>query len=446
MKKKKRRAPGAGHVYRRGAGYVCRWTRDGKTFQRALLDSDGRRITNKEQAEAAAVELMTPWTATDRADRLAQLRAREDRERSEADRLMREANPPPGIASAWFRFEAHPSRPDCGERTLSGYAAHFEDFTAWLARERPEIERLHDVSEAAAQAYAAFLAARKLAPGTFNQRVNLLSMMWRVLGDAFQLDGKNPWTKDHIARKKLQPLAARKEALTPGQFKAVLAAAEADPDARDLLTLLGWTGLRLADGVLLKWASVDFETNVLTVAPMKTARRSGKQVCIPIFSDALEVLNRRSDGKVLDGRGYVFPELAESYERDNSAIPKRLRAFFERAGLSTSAKREGRARAVVAYGAHSLRHFFATQAAAAGIPETIIRDIMGHGSTAMAAHYRHITPELVAKFSAALGDGERKGLPSGAMPLPPWARELIEGMTETNWARRRDALLLAGGE
>jgi integrase len=67
--------------------------------------------------------------------------------------------------------------------------------------------------------------------------------------------------------------------------------------------------------------------------------------------------------------------------------------------------------AVDLHGAHDFRHTFATWLEDAGIPARIIDEVMGHEATrragqqrgsAMGAHYRHTTPEMAARVTAAV--------------------------------------------
>lgn len=107
---------------------------------------------------------------------------------------------------------------------------------------------------------------------------------------------------------------------------------------------------------MLKWEAVDFLKGVITLAPQKTARRQGKVIAIPLFPIPRDVLTRREGGQPIKPSDYVFPDLAEVYEHDASALTKRISATFERAGIETTEKRNGRARAVTIYGTYSLRH------------------------------------------------------------------------------------------
>lgn len=405
-------------------GYLFQKRPAGTWYVRTVID--GRAIVkststrNFRQAKARRQEIMEPYIAGDKAAVLKATVAKLREAEATAEAL---ANPPPEIAHVWPRFEASHSRPDSGESTMKQYLAEWTRFARWLAAAAPEVETLAEVTAKHAEGYAGDLAAAKLSASTFNQHRNLLRLVWRTLLP----EAVNPW--NIIRPRKLAALASRKRALTPGQFEALLAATEGDADLHDLLLLLAWTGQRLVDGVKLRWSAVDFKRAVVTLAPQKTSRRTGKEVHIPLFPATRAMLDARQAGKVLNPAGYVFPALAEDYDRDASALSKRIRVAFEKAGMVTTEARADRGRPVVTYGAHSLRHVFITAAAAAGMPAAVVKSITGHATDGMFEHYLHLGADLAAEIAARLGNGTATALlPAPAENMPAGLRARLEAI------------------
>lgn len=294
------------------SGYLYQRTPGGNWYVRTMVA--GKPITrntgtpNRREAEKRKAEIMASYAVGDEVTVLESVATRLTGRKAELAKWEDEQNPPPELAKIWRLFMQSPARPDCGDSTLKQYESEWKRFRAWLEEHHPAAVCLHEVTPATAADYARDLTAAKVSASTFNQHRNLLRMVWRVLEDECRLTG-NPW--DRITPRKLNSLATRKRALTPAQFETLLAAVEGDRDLQDLFVMLAWTGLRRADAVLMKWGAVDFARRVITLAPIKTARRQGKQVHIPIFPAVMDVLNRRQAGKVLNARGLVFPELAE---------------------------------------------------------------------------------------------------------------------------------------
>ncbi len=321
------------------------------------------------------------------------------------------------------------------------YSFKWKRFLAWLETHHPEVQTLREVTREIGKEYAKDLGAEKLSASTFNQHKNLLKMVWRVLTDECKL-AIDPWEK--IQPKKLTPLDDRKHSLEQHQFESLLAIVEKDQDLHDLFTFLAWTGLRLADAVLMKWGAVDFKAKVITVTPIKTARRQGKQVYITIFPAVLEILNRRQLGQVLNPNDFVFPALAEKYNRDPTAISKTISDAFDKAGMQTTQERADRKKAAVVYGAHSFRHLFVTAAASEGMPAVMIKSITGHESDKMLEHYQQIGSEMAAGLATRIySKGTKRLSQTGAdqEPLPQWARKLLETMNEKNWEKVKKKLL-----
>lgn len=430
-----------GHLRKRGKKniYYLRYVIDGKAFEISTGETD------KKKAQTFTRDHLAGFNLTRRGENLKAVEAQIADVQTKIARAEEKANPPPEISKLWDRFLESPIRPDSGPSTLKQYQAEWNRFVAWLNENHEKVKDLRQVTPKMARDYAGHLISEKVSASTFNQHRNFLKMMWRVMDEECRLT-ENPWEK--IQRRKLESLKNRKRALTTGQFESLLAKAEATPDLRDLFLILAWTGLRLADAVLLKWGNVDFTQNILIVVPQKTSRRQGKQIHIPIFPAALEVLNQRQEGKVLNPNGMVFSKLARLYKKDNSALSKKITDIFDKAGIETTEERADRERAVVVYGAHSLRHFFVTAASSAGMPAAMIKSITGHATDEMLEHYQHIGKELAAEMAARVTGkkDDPKTITEGDTPkdlesFKKRVAEIAKGMTEKNCETAKAELL-----
>ena len=79
--------------------------------------------------------------------------------------------------------------------------------------------------------------------------------------------------------------------------------------------------------------------------------------------------------------------------------------------MVTTEDRIGRRQTIVRKGFHSLRHSFVSLAAASGVPQVVIQDLVGHGSAAMTAHYSHSS---LAQKTAAIASIPEIGTPEAA--------------------------------
>lgn len=458
-KKRKRATRGTGTLYKRdatGKEHPADWTGGGAFYlaytipatdggkgqriRQALKDADGEPITDKTQAEAERRRILAPYQTGSEIETLRAIQSRiTDAETRQAEAIENAATVLK-LADAWLEFKRHPNRPQCSDSTLTQYQAEFKRFAAWMQKQHPDTVAMRDVTEQHATAYAAHLDAAQVSASTFNQHRNFLVMLWRVLRKDARLPG-NPF--ETIERRKLQTLARRKRALEPQEYEAILAAAAGDRDLKDLFIMLAWTGQRLVDVVKMRWQAVDFQRGILTLHPQKTAARTGKAVHPPLFPAAREVLNKRQDpGAVFKLDAFIFPALAAEYDRDRgSTLTKRIGKTITKAGLETSAARPGTGRASVQYGAHSFRHFFVSQATAAGMPGAMIKRITGHASDDMLEHYQHIGAGFSVELAKRIGG--TPALPDRE-PLPAWTRELLETMDGENWKQVKQAILEGG--
>jgi integrase len=417
-----------GHIYKRGNVFWLQYRIEGRFVQQSL------NTTDREEAEQKRKKIMRQFTTADLATAHAivesQLRSAEKKAQAAID----DAHPPLAIADAWTAYERAKKRPDSSERTLSGYESAWKRFKAWMNKTHPDKTFMRDIDAEIASDYAQQLTADKVASSTFNQHIGLLRLVWRCLAVQIRA-GVNPWME--IAKRRTQKLAHRRRTIMPEQFEKLLAAA-GTADLHDLLFVLGLTGQRLVDGVMLRWDCIDFKRCVITLNPRKTARY-GKAVFIPLLPALAELLKKRRN---MTAGELVFPELAAEYQRDSSIIPKHIQKAFMKAGLTPKENRPGIKRAVVVYGAHSLRHYFATQALAAGIPGEIVKRITGHTSDAMLEGYEHVDAAMIGGLAAKLSNGKPlTTLPPPQTNIREQVRTALNRMNTKNWKTVRADLL-----
>ncbi len=379
----------SGYLYKRSptGNWYLRYMVEGKPIVQALGTKSRR------EAEKMRREIMHPLAV---ANKLTTLRLVESEIKAtvkEIDSMHLDAIP---VKGAFRLFFETPNDIDPGEATKKRYRSIWDRFEKWAGEQK--LVHLEEVTKKHVKEYVSGLKAERFAPSTYNQHKRFLALLWSVV-----LPNKTNHWKVEKSRK-LHSKSTRRKSLTAAQFEAVLDAAGRNPEKelKDIIVLIAFTGLRLVDAVLLKWVNVDFPEMVITVTPKKTERVTGKSVDIPFFPATAQILNARQEGKVIDPGGFVFPNLAAQYEKERDYVSRMIVSIFEQAGLEVSAAREGRGRKIPQYGAHSLRHYFVTQANAAGVPNAMVRSITGHESDDMLELYQHIDRELASELSARI--------------------------------------------
>ncbi len=402
---RRRRKNGTGTLERRGDKWLARWY---------VYDSHGQRVRQSQTIEAdtldqARAELRRITEGDSLITREKILRDTRDKlEGVKAERRNWEDKQPAlALADAFDAYERSANRPDSGERTLADYRSYFSGFLSWIATNRPDYIELRDVTQEDAQDYANDLKA-KASAGTYNKRVVFFRCLWRVLADHPKARLVcNPWEKV----KKREVIEHTRRELTIEELANVCGSVTGE--MRTLFAVGVYTGLRLGDCALLDWGEVDLARSRICLIPRKTKRHAhGKPVVIPIHPTLADILAEIPTKK---RKGYVVPELAELYERNNSLLCRRISAVFAAAGISTQSKKEGE-RAKVDVGFHSLRHTFVSLSANAGAPLAVVQSIVGHSNPAMTRHYFHESEAALTSAVAALPDvtGEANQVESNA--------------------------------
>ncbi len=179
---------------------------------------------------------------------------------------------------------------------------------------------------------------------------------------------------------------ARDRVLTPAEM-AALAAALAEAEARSPASLgslaairvAALTGLRIGEVLAMRWEHIDFESGRLLLPQTKTGRRWHD-----LPAPALAIL---AD----------LPRTCEwTFTNDGRSAPtyKRCREAFARAAEAAG---------LADVRLHDLRRTLMTSAAAAGVGAYVLRDLLGHRTTAAAEGYIRAVGDPVREAREQMG-------------------------------------------
>ena len=227
-------------------------------------------------------------------------------------------------------------------------------------------------------------------PGPSRNRVLALVSRLFTLAETWELraPGSNPTRKVERAREQ-----ARDRVLSPSELSALSAAlrdaAERSPANVAAIRFAAVTGLRIGEVLAVRWEHVDFEAGRLLLPETKTGRRWHD-----LPSPALAILadiHRIGD--------WTFTNNGKA-----PATYKRVRETFARVAASAGLENVR---------LHDLRRTVMTNAVMAGVGTHVLRDLLGHKTTAMADRYvRSLANpvrdarEQVAVTMAAMMEGE----------------------------------------
>ena len=308
----------------------------------------------------------------------------------EADPLSRrrEASEALTVAELVERFLTveGPARIERGrmtESTLAGYRHHCAKYLL------PKLgkKRVADVKRGDVEHLVAPL------PGVTRNRV--LALVSRLFGLAERWE----WRAQHdnpargIERAREEP---RDRVLAPSELSALAAALDElegeSPAAVAAIRVAALTGLRIGEVLAMRWERVDFESGRLTMPATKTGRRV-HDLPAPAL-ETLAAMPRLNDWCFTTGRA--------------SLTYKTARNVFVRACRRAS---------LADVRLHDLRRGVMTAAAAAGVGTHILRDLLGHKTTAMADRYvravgnpvREAREQIGATMAAMMDGNERRG-------------------------------------
>lgn len=181
-----------------------------------------------------------------------------------------------------------------------------------------------------------------------------------------------------------------REVFTPEELRSLLTAAEADTTIGPLVIVLACSGLRLGEGLALRWRDIDLARGTLRVERTLSEISDGKLIfgepktkrsrrTVELPERALAALRRQRAGVGAE------PHPERLVFTDAKGGPWRRSNLVRRgwSGLLEAAK-------VPKLGFHVLRHTHATLLLAGGVPVHIVAGRLGHSSPAITlAVYPH---------------------------------------------------------
>ena len=352
-RKTKKRTRGSGSIIQKPSGVYA--------FQ--YRDAQGKRITkslgtrNRETADALAEPLSATLGARSAVEAVQHI--------ARAKELVDTRVLP--LGEVWEAFEN--TRPSAGTGTMGLYKNAFNRFKAWAEENRPSVGDLADIDEEIASDWLHAEWKDQISASTYNDRRGSMLTITKALMRPYRLQ-LNPWMATE--RKKMAGKQQQRLPLSREHVQALLEQ-KMKQDVRALMLLALCAGMRLKDAAFLKWSDVG--GGFITYTPAKTKNTSAAKVQVPILPlliQTLEGLPKDEDSE------YVVPRLAAWYQRCSTGISRMLvRELHKVTGKSIqSADGKGKV-ARSAYGYHSLRHTFCTEAARAGVPATMLAAMAG---------------------------------------------------------------------
>lgn len=250
--------------------------------------------------------------------------------------------------------------------------------------------------------------AAALSPSTANTDLKILRVAFRqAVVDGMRLD--NPAAAIRTLDDRREPDAPERRPFDERELRTLLAVAKGE--WRGLLLGGLYSGQRLGDLATLTGRKVNLTDELIKFRSQKT----GRDMVIPIGAPFLAYLKKHFPA---DPDAPIFPKAAAE-KREADGESRRLSAQFHgllvKAGLAkprpkdkNSGKGHSVKRTVSELTFHSLRHNTTSWLKRAGVPESVVRDIIGHESALVSREYTHMDDETKRKAIRNLPDISKK--------------------------------------
>ncbi|MBI5769701.1 MAG: tyrosine-type recombinase/integrase [Verrucomicrobia bacterium] len=239
--------------------------------------------------------------------------------------------------------------------------------------------------------------AAELSVSTANTDLKILRVAFhQAVIDGLRLD--NPGASVRTLEERKSSDAPERRPFTEKELKTLFAVAEGEWEG----LLLGglYTGQRLGDLASLTGRRIDLGEELLTFRSQKT----GRDMVIPIAAPFLAYLKKNMPR---DPDAPLFPKAHEERKEadgESRRLSAQFHALLAKAKLVDARpkdKNSGRGhsvkRTVSELSFHSLRHNTTSWLKKAGVPESVVRDIIGHESELVSRNYTHVDDDTKRK-------------------------------------------------
>jgi len=232
--------------------------------------------------------------------------------------------------------------------------------------------------------------AADLSPSTANTDLKILRVAFRqAVVDGMRLD--NPAGAVRTLDDRREPDAPERRPFEEKELRKLISVAEGEWEGLVLGGL--YTGQRLGDLASLTGRKVDLRDELIKFRSQKT----GRDMVIPIAAPLLDYLKRHFPK---DSDDPIFPKSAAAKREadgESRLLSAQFHALLVKARLAkprpkdkNSGKGHSVRRTTSALTFHSLRHNTTSWLKRAGVPESVVRDIIGHESELVSREYTHL--------------------------------------------------------
>jgi integrase len=240
--------------------------------------------------------------------------------------------------------------------------------------------------------------AKTNAPATINADLKALKTIFRsAKRDSYIVEDPSEFVE--TVRKNSN---GNRRPFTVKELRAVLDAA--DSEWKSLVLFGLYTGQRLGDLAVLSWDNVDLVRNEIRFRTRKTAKQMILPVATPLRAHIEGLPTGERPGAPIHPKAFAIMarqgrsgNLSNQFSDLLAQAGLREKAPHRSKGKGRSARRESNGLSF-----HSLRHTTVSLLKEAGIPESVVMELVGHDSEQMSAHYTHTGEEALRKAAAAL--------------------------------------------